>query len=143
MKANTYFITNRYQRSRTVDRRPYVTLACERGGTAARLTEEQLKQPKQFRKSHVPPRNILQFFREQNVCCAVRYVLSSGDIFIFMMYIKKNRMHGRNTVEEVLYLSAKRGYRVFYKNCEESNILSDIVIAHPTSIIMMEEEDET
>ncbi|KAI5648798.1 hypothetical protein M9H77_34803 [Catharanthus roseus] len=31
MKANTYLIINRYQRSRTADRRPYVTLACERG----------------------------------------------------------------------------------------------------------------
>ncbi|KAI5661764.1 hypothetical protein M9H77_21087 [Catharanthus roseus] len=32
MKANTYLIINQYQRSRTADRRPYVTLACERGG---------------------------------------------------------------------------------------------------------------
>ncbi|KAI5676847.1 hypothetical protein M9H77_07797 [Catharanthus roseus] len=34
--------------------------------------------------------------------------------------IKKNRMQGQNTVEEVLCLSAKRGYTVFYKNCEDS-----------------------
>ncbi|KAI5673964.1 hypothetical protein M9H77_14328 [Catharanthus roseus] len=32
MKAKTYLIINWYQRSRTADRRPYVTLACERGG---------------------------------------------------------------------------------------------------------------
>ncbi|KAI5662742.1 hypothetical protein M9H77_22065 [Catharanthus roseus] len=38
---------------------------------AARLTEEQLHQTDQFRKSHVPPRNILQFFREQDVGCAL------------------------------------------------------------------------
>ncbi|KAI5649724.1 hypothetical protein M9H77_35729 [Catharanthus roseus] len=31
MKAKIYLIINRYQRSRTADRRPYVTLACERG----------------------------------------------------------------------------------------------------------------
>ncbi|KAI5667535.1 hypothetical protein M9H77_17388 [Catharanthus roseus] len=129
-----------FERSRTADRRPYVTLACERRGSvkkykkaivddeeeevqkkkqgpyetkkcgcpfklkeeqmatneswqlfihngrhnykvvvynyghaqAARLTEEQLHQTEQFRKSHVPPRNILLFFREQNVGCAVR-----------------------------------------------------------------------
>ncbi|KAI5654838.1 hypothetical protein M9H77_32025 [Catharanthus roseus] len=29
--------------------------------------EEQLIQTEQFRKSYVPPRNILQFFQEQNV----------------------------------------------------------------------------
>ncbi|KAI5662956.1 hypothetical protein M9H77_22279 [Catharanthus roseus] len=40
---------------------------------SARLTEEQLQQTKQFRKSHVPPRNILRFFREQDVGFAVRY----------------------------------------------------------------------
>ncbi|KAI5661391.1 hypothetical protein M9H77_20714 [Catharanthus roseus] len=139
MKVNTYLIINRYLKSRTSDRRPYVTLACERGGTLrkntkprvddeeevpikkrgsyrikkygcpfklkgeqmatsenwrlfvhdgrhnykiavynyghahdARLTEKQLKQTEQFRKSHVPLRNILRFFREQNVSCAVR-----------------------------------------------------------------------
>ncbi|KAI5668785.1 hypothetical protein M9H77_18638 [Catharanthus roseus] len=46
-------------------------------------------------------------------------------------------MQGRNTIEEVLCLSAQRGYTVFYRNREESNILSDIVIAHPTSIAMI------
>ncbi|KAI5650552.1 hypothetical protein M9H77_36557 [Catharanthus roseus] len=40
---------------------------------SAKLTEEQLIQIEQFRKSHVPPCNILRFFREQNVGCAVRY----------------------------------------------------------------------
>ncbi|KAI5683381.1 hypothetical protein M9H77_04609 [Catharanthus roseus] len=39
---------------------------------AARLTEEQLKQIEQFRKSHVPPHNILRFLQEQNISCAVR-----------------------------------------------------------------------
>ncbi|KAI5664476.1 hypothetical protein M9H77_23799 [Catharanthus roseus] len=87
IKANTYLIVNRYQKSRTSNRRPYVTLACERGGSvrkktkqivddveeeAARLTEEQLQQIEQFRKNHVPPRNILRFFREQGVGCALK-----------------------------------------------------------------------
>ncbi|KAI5665923.1 hypothetical protein M9H77_15776 [Catharanthus roseus] len=39
MKAKTYLIINRYQRSRTVDRRPYVTLACECGGTDKKYTK--------------------------------------------------------------------------------------------------------
>ncbi|KAI5671612.1 hypothetical protein M9H77_11976 [Catharanthus roseus] len=130
MNAKKYLIITRYQRVRTFDRRSYVTLACERGGSvkkykkpivddeeeeipkknrglygtkkcgcpfklkreqmatsenwqlfvhngrhnhktvvyshghaqSARLTEEQLQQTKQFRKSHVPPYNILRFF---------------------------------------------------------------------------------
>ncbi|KAI5671081.1 hypothetical protein M9H77_11445 [Catharanthus roseus] len=33
MNAKTYLIITRYQRSRTAERRPYVTLACEREGS--------------------------------------------------------------------------------------------------------------
>ncbi|KAI5657189.1 hypothetical protein M9H77_25982 [Catharanthus roseus] len=46
-------------------------------------------------------------------------------------------MQGRNTVEEVLFLSTKRDYTVFYRNCKDSNMLSDIVVAHPVSIEML------
>ncbi|KAI5667516.1 hypothetical protein M9H77_17369 [Catharanthus roseus] len=70
---------------------------------AARLTEEQLQQTEQFRKSHLPPRNILRFFQEQDICFSS---VNKKNVF---MYIKKNRMQGRNTVEEVLCLSAQRG----------------------------------
>ncbi|KAI5677058.1 hypothetical protein M9H77_08008 [Catharanthus roseus] len=176
-----YLIVTRYLRSRTSDRRPYVTLGCERRGAnkskkkpvvddeeeeevqvkrrgpygtkkcgcpfklkgeqmamcenwqlfvhnerhnhaigvysnghaqAAKLTEEQLIQIEQFRKRHVPPRNILRFFREQNVGCAV----TSQKIYNVVAKIKKNRMQG---------------------NREYSNMLSDIVVAHPTSIEML------
>ncbi|KAI5649533.1 hypothetical protein M9H77_35538 [Catharanthus roseus] len=89
---------------------------------AARPTEEQLYQTEQFRKSHVPPRNILRFFREQDVGCTV----SAQKIYNVIAKIKRNRMLGRNTVEEVLCLSIER-----------SNVLSDIVVAHPTSIAMI------
>ncbi|KAI5667255.1 hypothetical protein M9H77_17108 [Catharanthus roseus] len=58
-------------------------------------------------------------------------------IFIVVAKIKRNRMQGRNTVEKVLYLSAQRGYTVFHRNREESNVLSDIIVAHPTSIAMI------
>ncbi|KAI5652698.1 hypothetical protein M9H77_29885 [Catharanthus roseus] len=46
-------------------------------------------------------------------------------------------MQGRNRVEEVLCLSAIRDYAVFYRNREDSNMLSDIVVAHPISIEML------
>ncbi|KAI5668130.1 hypothetical protein M9H77_17983 [Catharanthus roseus] len=46
-------------------------------------------------------------------------------------------MQGRNTIEEVLCLSAQQGYTIFYRNREESNVLSDIIVAHPTSIAMI------
>ncbi|KAI5676099.1 hypothetical protein M9H77_07049 [Catharanthus roseus] len=93
---------------------------------AAKLTEEQ------FRKSHVLPPNILRFSHEQNVGCAIRY-----KIYNVVAKIKKNGMQGRNTVEEVLCLSAQRSYTVFYRNREESNVLSDIIVAHPTPIAMI------
>ncbi|KAI5647922.1 hypothetical protein M9H77_33927 [Catharanthus roseus] len=95
----------------------------------ARLTEEQLQQTEQFRKSHVPP----------HIGCAIRIfgICSAQKIYNVVAKIKNNRMQGRNTVEEVLCLSAQRSYTVFYRNCEESNALSDIVIAHPTSIAMI------
>ncbi|KAI5672669.1 hypothetical protein M9H77_13033 [Catharanthus roseus] len=100
---------------------------------STRLIEEQLQQTKQFRKSHVLPCNILQFFQEQDVGCAV----SSQKIYNAVAKIKRNRMQGRNTVEEVLRLSAEMGYTVFYRYGEDSNVLSDIVVAHPTSIAMI------
>ncbi|KAI5680279.1 hypothetical protein M9H77_01506 [Catharanthus roseus] len=39
MKVNTYLIVNRYQKSRTFDRQPYVTLTCERRGTVRKKTK--------------------------------------------------------------------------------------------------------
>ncbi|KAI5683263.1 hypothetical protein M9H77_04491 [Catharanthus roseus] len=78
---------------------------------AARLTEKQLQQTEQFRKSH--------------------------KIYNIVAKIKRDWMQGRNTVEEVLRLSAERGYTVFYRNGEDNNVLSDIVLAHSTSIAML------
>ncbi|KAI5656507.1 hypothetical protein M9H77_25300 [Catharanthus roseus] len=46
-------------------------------------------------------------------------------------------MKGRNTVEKVLSLSVERDYTVFYRNREEINVLSDIDVAHLTSIAMI------
>ncbi|KAI5652749.1 hypothetical protein M9H77_29936 [Catharanthus roseus] len=99
---------------------------------AAKLTEEQLIQIEQFRKSYVLPHNILRFFREQNVGCAV----TAKKIYNVVAKIKKNKMQSRNTIEEVLCLSTKRDYTIFYRNREDSNMLSDTVVAYPTSIEM-------
>ncbi|KAI5652864.1 hypothetical protein M9H77_30051 [Catharanthus roseus] len=130
MKVNTYLIVTRYLSSRTsdCDRTLYWVASVE----AAKLMEEQLIQTEQFRKSYVSPCNILRFFREQNVGCAVRY-----KIYNVVAKVKKNRMQGRNTVEEFLCLSAQQGYAVFYRNCDDKNVLSDIVFAHSTLIQMM------
>ncbi|KAI5664747.1 hypothetical protein M9H77_24070 [Catharanthus roseus] len=131
MKVNTYLIVTRYLSSKTstADRMLHWVASVE----AAKLTEEQLIQTEQFRNSHVPPCNILRFFWEQNVGCAV----SAQKIYNIVVKIKKNRMQGRNTVEEILCLSAKWGYTIFYRNCEDNNVLSNIVVAHPTPIEMM------
>ncbi|KAI5678169.1 hypothetical protein M9H77_09119 [Catharanthus roseus] len=114
MKANTYLIINRYQKSRISDRRRYVTLAYEHGGAVRNNTksivddeEEEVPIKRQgpygtknnwqlfvhngrhnhkivvynyshaqaarlMEEYHVRHRNILRFFREQNVGCAIR-----------------------------------------------------------------------
>ncbi|KAI5682914.1 hypothetical protein M9H77_04142 [Catharanthus roseus] len=106
---------------------------------ATKPTEEQLIQTKQFRKGYVRPHNILRFFRKQYVGCA----MSAQKIYNVLAKIKKNRMQGRNMVKEVLYLSAQWGYTPdismakFYRKCPDSNLFSDIVVAHPTSIQIM------
>ncbi|KAI5647856.1 hypothetical protein M9H77_33861 [Catharanthus roseus] len=51
-------------------------------------------------------------------------VCSAQKIYNVVAKIKRNRMQGRNTVDEVLCLSAERGYTVFHRNREESNVLS-------------------
>ncbi|KAI5652702.1 hypothetical protein M9H77_29889 [Catharanthus roseus] len=83
---------------------------------AAKLTDKQLIQTEQFKEPYATP---------------------AQKIYNVIVKIKKNRMQGRNTVEEVLCLSAQRGYTVFYRNYEDNNVLSDVVVAHPTSIEMM------
>ncbi|KAI5678553.1 hypothetical protein M9H77_09503 [Catharanthus roseus] len=111
---------------------------------AAKLTEEQLIQIEQFRKSHVLPRNIYDFSGNKmwvvlsgsnNIICMT--FCSSQKIYNVVAKIKKNRMQGRNTVEEILCLSAIRDYTVFYRNREDSNMLSDIVVVHLTPIEML------
>ncbi|KAI5677610.1 hypothetical protein M9H77_08560 [Catharanthus roseus] len=72
---------------------------------AARLTEEQLQQTEQFRKSHVPPRNILRFFREQDVGCAVRVWTSQ---VLHFGVETKNRAESEHSVLK-LWLSTCHG----------------------------------
>ncbi|KAI5650488.1 hypothetical protein M9H77_36493 [Catharanthus roseus] len=55
-------------------------------------------------------------------------------IYNVVAKIKKNRIQGRNTVDEVLCLSAIWDYTIFYRNREDRNMLNDIVVAHLTSI---------
>ncbi|KAI5675285.1 hypothetical protein M9H77_06235 [Catharanthus roseus] len=64
-------------------------------------------------------------------------VYSAKKIYNVVVKIKRNWMQGRSTVEEVLCLSAQRGYTVFHRNREKSNVLGDIVVAHTTSIAMI------
>ncbi|KAI5654960.1 hypothetical protein M9H77_32147 [Catharanthus roseus] len=64
-------------------------------------------------------------------------VCSAQKIYNVVAKIKRNRMQGRNKVEEVLCLSAERGYTIFYRNREESNVLSDIIVADLTSIALI------
>ncbi|KAI5663166.1 hypothetical protein M9H77_22489 [Catharanthus roseus] len=64
------------------------------------------------------------------------WVVLAQKIYNIVAKIKKNKMQGQNMIEEVLCLSAQRGYMVFYKKCDNNNILSDIVVA-PTSIQIM------
>ncbi|KAI5658328.1 hypothetical protein M9H77_27121 [Catharanthus roseus] len=51
--------------------------------------------------------------------------------------MKKKRMEGRNMLEEALHQCNKRGYRCYSRNCEENNVLSDIVVVYVVSILMM------
>ncbi|KAI5666235.1 hypothetical protein M9H77_16088 [Catharanthus roseus] len=113
-----YLIVTRYLRSRTSDHRPYVTLGCERGG------------------ANKPGKKPVVDDEEEEVQ-GTKCGLRCQKIYNVVAKIKKNRMQGRNTVEEVLCLSAIRDYTVFYRNREDSNMLSDIVVAHPTSIEML------
>ncbi|KAI5658948.1 hypothetical protein M9H77_27741 [Catharanthus roseus] len=84
---------------------------------AARLTEEQLKQTEQFRKSHVQPLH-------------KKYTMSLPKLI-------RIGCRGETWWRKFFALSVERGYTVFYRNCEDNKVLSDIVIAHPTSIAII------
>ncbi|KAI5662279.1 hypothetical protein M9H77_21602 [Catharanthus roseus] len=62
--------------------------------------------------------------RTRRQLCKIYDVCSAQKIYDIVAKIKRNRMQGRNMVEEVLCLSAQRGYTVFHRNREESNVLT-------------------
>ncbi|KAI5658084.1 hypothetical protein M9H77_26877 [Catharanthus roseus] len=81
--------------------------------------------------------SVEEFLQENVDCEGDEDPNTAQKIYNVVAKIKKNRMQGRNTVEEILCLSAQWGYTVFYRNRKESNILSDIVVAHLTSIAIV------
>ncbi|KAI5671022.1 hypothetical protein M9H77_11386 [Catharanthus roseus] len=149
INVNTYLILTRYQRSRALDRLPYVTLACERGGSVKKYKklivdneEEEIPKKKAWT---LWDEKMLQDLRRSSC----NRPSSSGRVMfhlaIYYNFFKNKTLVvqleepdvGKNTVEEVLRLSVERGYTVFHRNREDSNVLSDIVVAHPTSIAMI------
>ncbi|KAI5650381.1 hypothetical protein M9H77_36386 [Catharanthus roseus] len=115
-------------RVRTFDRRPYVTLACERGGSVRKYKkplvddeEEEIPKKKKpvYSYGHAQAARLTE---EQHDPLAIYYNFFENKTLV---------------VQSVLRLSAERGYTVFYRNGEDSNVLSDIVVAHPTSIAML------
>ncbi|KAI5676435.1 hypothetical protein M9H77_07385 [Catharanthus roseus] len=70
---------------------------------------------------------------EKNLDCA----MSKQTIYNVRTKMKKKRIEGRNMVEEVLHQCNKQGYRCYWRNCKENNILSDIVVAHSVSILII------
>ncbi|KAI5659483.1 hypothetical protein M9H77_28276 [Catharanthus roseus] len=171
MNAKIFLIITRYQRARTFDRRPYVTLACERGGSVRKykkllVDDEEKEIPKKKRGPYGTKKCSCPFklkgeqmATSENWQLFVHYERHNHKIAVYShghaqaarlteeqlqqteqfrkSHIKRDRMQGRNTVEEVLRLSAERGYTVFYRNSEDNNVLSDIVVAHSTSIAML------
>ncbi|KAI5653564.1 hypothetical protein M9H77_30751 [Catharanthus roseus] len=161
MNAKTFLIITRYQRARTFDRRLYVTLACERGGSVRKYKKPLVDDEEE----EIPKKSVDRMRRKNQMATSENWQLfvhngrHNHKIAVYShshaqatrlteeqlqqieqfrkSHIKRDRMQGRNTVEEVLCLSEERGYTVFYRNGEDSNVLSDIVVAHPTSIAML------
>ncbi|KAI5648755.1 hypothetical protein M9H77_34760 [Catharanthus roseus] len=108
MKVNTYLIFTWYLTSRTSNRRSYVTLDCDRGGAnkprkkpVVDDEEEEVQCSYPFKLKGEPNDNEAKLTEEQLI------QTDAQKIYNVVAKIKKNRMQGRNTVEEVLWLSAK------------------------------------
>ncbi|KAI5676532.1 hypothetical protein M9H77_07482 [Catharanthus roseus] len=97
IKVNTYLIVTRYLRSRTSDRRPYVTLGCERGG--ANKPKKKTVVDDEEKEVQVKRRGP---YRTKKCGCPFKL---KGE----QMAISR----------------------------EDNNMLSDIVVVHPTSIEML------
>ncbi|KAI5654560.1 hypothetical protein M9H77_31747 [Catharanthus roseus] len=148
MKANAYLIVNRYQKSRTSDHRPESKLLQIRIGnysyTKGGTTINKLSTIKvMLRLQDLRRSSCNRLSSSGRVMCRFEtsYDFSvnktAQKIYNVVAKIRKNRMQGQHTVEEVLCLSAKQGYTVFYRNCEESNVLRDIVVEYTISIAMI------
>ncbi|KAI5681641.1 hypothetical protein M9H77_02869 [Catharanthus roseus] len=101
---------------------------------SARLTKEQLQQTEQ--SGRVMFHLAIYYDFSENKTLVVQ-LGNSQKIYNVVAKIKRDRTQGRNVVEEVLCLSAERGYTFSIRNGEDSNVLSDIVAAHRTSIAMI------
>ncbi|KAI5656527.1 hypothetical protein M9H77_25320 [Catharanthus roseus] len=127
MKANTYLIINRYQRSRTADHRPYVTLACERGGVVKKTPKPVVND-----EEEVPIKKRGPYGTKKYGCpfkLKGEQMATSDNWQLFLKQteqFRKSHVSSRNILQFF-----------FYRNCKESNALSDIVIAHPISIAMI------
>ncbi|KAI5678769.1 hypothetical protein M9H77_09719 [Catharanthus roseus] len=133
MKVSTYLIITRYLRSRTSDHRSYVTLACEGGGAIKSRTkqgvddeEEEEEVPLKRQGPYGPKKWGFPFKLKGEQMATSENWQFAQKIYNVLAKMKKNRMHGQNTVE-VLCLSAQRGYTVFYRNRVDSNIQYAIV----------------
>ncbi|KAI5675318.1 hypothetical protein M9H77_06268 [Catharanthus roseus] len=136
MKVNMYLIVARYLSSRTSDCQSYVTLGCKREcankSRTKPVVDDEEEEVQVKRRGPYGTKNCSCPFKLKGEQMAI-----TQKIYNVVAKIKKNRMQRRNTVEEVLCLSAKREYTVFYRNREDSNVLSDTVVAYQTSTEMM------
>ncbi|KAI5671795.1 hypothetical protein M9H77_12159 [Catharanthus roseus] len=175
MNVKTYLIITRYQRARILQHRPYIMLACERGGSVKKYKKPLVDdKEEEIPKKRCGPYGtkkcgcLFKLKGEQMATCENWQLFvhngrhnhkivvynhghaqsarlteeqlqqtNAQKIYNVVAKIRRNRMQGRSTLEEVLCLSAERGYTVFHRNREDSNVISDIVVAHPTSIAMI------
>ncbi|KAI5648580.1 hypothetical protein M9H77_34585 [Catharanthus roseus] len=107
MKVNTYLIVIRYLSSGTSDRRWYVTMGCERGGVNKPRTKPGIDDEKEEvqvkRRGPYGIKSMSAKLTDEQLTQT-----DAQKIYNVVVKIKKNRMQGRNTVEEVLCLSAQR-----------------------------------
>ncbi|KAI5683935.1 hypothetical protein M9H77_05163 [Catharanthus roseus] len=101
MKVNTYLIFTWYLRSSTSDSQPYVTLGCERGGENKPRTKQRVNDEEEVPMKRRGPYGTQKCGRPFKL--KGEQMTTAQKIYNIVAKIKKNRMHGQNTVEEVQY----------------------------------------
>ena len=100
---------------------------------AAKLSKDEIKIAEKLSKSQVMPKQIHNFFRDKNPTS----VSSLKNIYNIRYKFKVEEKEGRSVLQQLMKCLHDNGYQQWHRREGETNVVSDILYAHPQSINLL------